>query len=509
MQKKSNAAIIAKHNSMQNNFDVIVIGAGISGISAGYHLQKHAPNKEFIILEGREAIGGTWDLFRYPGIRSDSDMYTLGFHFEPWTNPKAIADGPSIMDYLHKTAEKYDLKSKMRFGRKVTAIRWSSDKACWSLDVQTMETGKTEIYNCNFLYLCTGYYNYDQGYRPDFKNEQAFGGTIVHPQHWPEDLDYTGKRVVVIGSGATAVTLIPSMADATEKITMLQRTPTYIVGMPAISKTSTILHKFFPDMWAYKLNRMMRVLLTRFMFWYCRKFPERAKKMLRKGVEENLGTDFDIDTHFTPPYNPWEQRLCLAPDSDFFAVLKSGKADVVTDEIAHFTKTGIKLKSGDLLKADIIVTATGLNMQFLGGLDISVDGQMVKSGEIFGYKGMMFEGLPNLAQAFGYTNASWTLKCDLTSIYVTRLLNHMDAQDYDMCIPRIEGHMDEEPLLDFSSGYVQRALADLPKQGTKHPWKMYQNYLTDIWTIGHGRLTDPALKFERSQKHSDIKHAAE
>ena len=483
------------------NFDVIVIGAGISGISAAYHLQKFSPQKSFCILEGRETIGGTWDLFRYPGIRSDSDMYTLGFSFRPWTNPKSIADAPAILEYLDETMEEFNIREKIKFQKQVTKASWSSENACWTLSVLDKQTGKTERYTANFVSMCTGYYNYDSGYRPEFAKEKSFKGQIVHPQHWPEGLDYEGKKIAVIGSGATAVTLVPELAKKAAKVTMVQRSPTYIVAMPAESALAQNLHKYLPDMLAYRIIRTYKVLLQRLSFWYCRAYPRQAKEKIINGVRDILGSNFDIEKHFTPHYNPWDQRVCLAPDGDFFVSLKKGKADVVTDHIDSFDKTGIKLASGEHVDADIIVTATGLNMQFMGGVDVLVDRKKISPNDTFNYKGMMFSGVPNLSQSFGYTNASWTLKCDLTSAYVTRLLNYMDAHHYAYSTPMIdETKVIEEPLLDFSSGYVQRSLSDLPRQGNVKPWKLYQNYILDLLMLNFGKVDDEGITFSAPKK---------
>lgn len=405
---------------MSYDYDVVIVGAGISGISAAFHLRKLMPEKRICILEGREAIGGTWDLFRYPGIRSDSDMYTLGFHFRPWTHPKAIADAPAILDYLNETADVFDLRKYIQFGSKVSQARWNSAKSAWTLSVARGE--ESEKINCQFLFLCTGYYNYETGYRPEFKNEKKFSGQIIHPQHWPEKLDYKGKNVAVIGSGATAITLVPEMAKLAKKVTMVQRSPTYVVAMPGESRLAHFLHRNLPEMLAYRIVRLIKILLQRFSFWYCRRFPAHAKAKIIDAVRQALGPRFDVEKHFTPNYNPWEQRMCLAPDGDFFDAIKAGKADVVTDTIDSFDQNGIQTASGTHVDADIIVTATGLNLQFLGGMDIYVDRKKVKTHDTYNYKGLMFSGIPNLAQSFGYTNASWTLKCDLTSNYVCRLL---------------------------------------------------------------------------------------
>lgn len=480
--------------------DVLVIGAGISGISAAHHLQTQCPDKSFLILEGRDSIGGTWDLFKYPGIRSDSDMYTLGFSFRPWRDPKAIADGPSIMSYLHGAVEDDGLHDKIRFGRKVVNAQWSSQAAQWTLTVLNTQSQSEEVFTCNFVHMCTGYYNYEQGHRPAFPGEKNFKGPVIHPQFWPEDLDYENKNVVVIGSGATAVTLVPAMAEKAAKVTMLQRSPTYIVSMPAENTLANWARRNLPAKLAYGLTRWRNVLLNRIMFWYCRRYPDKAKKLLLKGVRAELPKGFDIEKHLTPHYNVWDQRVCLAPDGDFFAALRAGTADIVTDHIECFTKRGVKVKSGAEIDADIIVSATGLDLKFFGGVDIQVDNKPVLAKDTMTYKGMMFSGVPNLALSSGYTNASWTLKCDLTSAYVCRLLNHMDKKGFTQARPELDwADMEVAPLLDFTSGYVVRKLDELPKQGTVTPWRLHQNYLLDIMMLRMGRVTD-GIAFSRADK---------
>ena len=480
--------------------DVMVIGAGISGVSAAHHLQTQCPEKSFLILEGRDSIGGTWDLFKYPGIRSDSDMYTLGFSFRPWRNPKAIADGPSIMSYLRGAVEDGGLQDKIRFGRKVVKAQWSSQKAQWELTVLNTQNKQEETLTCGFVHMCTGYYNYEQGHRPAFPGEKNFKGPVIHPQFWPEDLNYDNKKVVVIGSGATAVTLVPAMAEKAAKVTMLQRSPTYIVSMPAENALANWARRNLPAKLAYGLTRWRNVLVNRLMFWYCRRFPEKAKKLLLKGVRAELPSGFDIEKHLTPHYNVWDQRVCLAPDGDFFTALRAGKADIVTDRIESFTKRGVKVASGAEIEADIIVSATGLDLQFFGGVDIQVDNKAVLAKDTMTYKGMMFSGVPNFALSSGYTNASWTLKCDLTSAYVCRLLNHMDRKGYTQARPELDwANMEVAPLLDFTSGYVVRKLDELPKQGTVTPWRLHQNYLLDIMMLRMGRVTD-GMAFSGTQK---------
>jgi len=480
------------------HFDVLIVGAGLSGIGAGYHLQANCPGKTYAILEGREAIGGTWDLFRYPGIRSDSDMYTLGYSFKPWRQAKAIADGPSILNYVRETAAEYGIDSKIRYGHHVKRASWSSETATWTVEAE--HAGQSVSVSCNFLYMCAGYYDYAAGYTPDFAGVDSFGGRIVHPQHWPADVDYAGKTVVVIGSGATAVTLVPEMAKTASHVTMLQRSPTYVVSRPAEDGVANWLRAKLPAMTAYGITRWKNVLMQMLFFNIARKKPEKTKAQLIDLVRGHLGPDYDVETHFTPSYNPWDQRLCLVPDADLFDALKTGKASVVTDHIETFTPTGLKLKSGKTLDADIVVTATGLQMQLLSGMELVVDGKVADLSKAMSYKGMMFSDVPNLASAFGYTNASWTLKADLTSEYVCKLINHMDRNGLAYCVPRLdEAGMEVEPWLDFSSGYVQRAMAKFPKQGVKKPWKAYQNYALDLMALKLGKVDDGAMKFEKKK----------
>jgi len=479
--------------------DVLIVGAGLSGIGAGYHLQENCPDKTYAILEGRGAIGGTWDLFRYPGIRSDSDMYTLGYSFRPWKEAKAIADGPSILKYVKETAKDFGIDSHIRFNHWVTGASWSSDDARWVVEAKV--SGKSEItrISCNFLFMCSGYYNYEHGYTPDFAGTGDFRGTIIHPQKWPENLDYTGKRVIVIGSGATAVTLVPAMASDAAHVTMLQRSPTYIMSLPDQDTIANALRKVLPSHLAYSMTRWKNVALTMFFYQLSRRRPEFMKKLLRKQLRKELGPDFDLDRHFTPDYNPWDQRLCLVPNGDLFRALRRGDASIVTDHIDRFTENGIRLKSGDELEADIIVTATGLDMVALGGMAIEVDGQPVELGKTLSYKGMMLSGVPNLAFAVGYTNASWTLKCDLTCEYVCRLINFMDRHGYQQCMPRNDDDsVHVAPLIDLSSSYVQRAIDRFPKQGSRAPWKLYQNYALDLLNLRFGRVDDRGMTFDRA-----------
>jgi cation diffusion facilitator CzcD-associated flavoprotein CzcO len=481
------------------HFDVLIVGAGLSGIGAGFHLQQKCPGKSYVILEGRDCIGGTWDLFRYPGIRSDSDMFTMGYSFKPWTEPKAIADGPQILNYVCETAAENGIDKKIRFHHRVKRAAWSTQAACWTVEAErTSGEGLTEIvrFTCNFLFMCSGYYQYEEGYTPEFKGRENFTGPIVHPQKWPKDLDYAGKRVVVIGSGATAVTLVPEMAKTAAHVTMLQRSPTYVVARPAQDALANKLRRNLPGKLAYHLVRWRNVLLGMYFFQLSRRKPARVKQLILGGVRMALGPDYDIATHFTPHYNPWDQRLCLVPDGDLFSAIRQKHASVVTQEIDTFTEHGIRLKDGSELEADIIVTATGLVLQLLGGMEVAVDGRAVEFAKTLGYKGMMYSDVPNLASSFGYTNASWTLKCDLTCGYVCRLINYMDQHGYKQCVPHnADPSVTEAPWLDFSSGYVQRAIAKMPKQGSKRPWRLYQNYVLDIVTLRFGNVDDGVMKY--------------
>ena len=484
-----------------DHVDVLIVGAGLSGIGAACHLQKECPNKSLAILEGRAAIGGTWDLFRYPGIRSDSDMYTMGYSFKPWKNAKSIADGPSILNYIRETAAERGIDKKIRFNQKVINASWSSDTAQWTVETRHSETGETSTLTCNFLLMCSGYYRYDKGYTPDFPGADKFLGQIVHPQKWPEDLDYTGRRVVIIGSGATAVTLVPAMAEKAQHVTMLQRSPTYIVSLPSADKFANLLRRVLPNSVVYSLTRWKNTLLAMLIFQLSRRFPEFVKGLIKKQLRKELGPDFDIDRHFTPPYNPWDQRMCLVPDGDMLIALREKRASIVTDQIDTFTPTGIKLKSGEHLEADIIVTATGLDLVSLGGAALTIDGRAVDLHETMTYKATMLTGIPNLAFVFGYTNASWTLKADLIATYVCRLLKYMDKHGYSQVTPRLnDPQVQEIPLINLSSGYVQRALDRFPQQGSVGPWRLYQNYLLDMRMIRFGAIKDDALEFKAKEQ---------
>lgn len=478
------------------HFDVLIVGAGLSGIGAACHLRQQCPQKSFAIFEGRSALGGTWDLFRYPGIRSDSDMYTLGYKFRPWQDAKAIADGPAILHYIRETAAEFGLDKEIRYNHRVKRASWSTDEAHWEIEAETGLERTLARFTCNFLYLCTGYYDYENGYTPAWPGVEQFRGQIVHPQKWPEDLDYAGKRVVVIGSGATAVTLVPALARRAGHVTMLQRSPTYIVARPAQDKIANWLGKHLPAGAAYALTRWKNVLLGMFFYNLARKRPEVMKRLIARGVRHELGEHYDL-RHFSPHYNPWDQRMCLVPDGDLFRAVKDGRASVVTDHIETFTETGLQLKSGEQLAADIIVTATGLVLKLISGLQLIVDGRQVELAQTTAYKGMMYSDVPNLAAAFGYTNASWTLKCDLTAENVCRLLNHMDRHGYAQCVPRVNDTSGEpEPLLNFTSSYVQRALPTLPQQGSRTPWRLHQNYLKDLLLLRYGRIDDGAMEFK-------------
>jgi cation diffusion facilitator CzcD-associated flavoprotein CzcO len=479
------------------HFDVLIVGAGLSGIGAGYHLQTECPGKSYVILEGRDAIGGTWDLFRYPGIRSDSDMYTLGYNFRPWREAKAIADGPSILQYVRDTARENGIDKKVRFNHRVMRAQWSSEEARWIVEAERSDTNEPLQFSCNFLFMCSGYYDYANGYLPEFPNADAFAGKLIHPQHWPDNLDYEGKRVVVIGSGATAVTLAPAMAEKAAHVTMLQRSPTYIVSRPSEDTLANSLRQKLPAMLAYQITRWKNVLLGMWFFRLARRKPEKVKAGIIGLIRKQLGPDYDVATHFTPRYNPWDQRLCLVPDGDLFREINAGRMSIVTDHIERFTQSGIKLKSGEELQADIIVTATGLQMKLFSGLEVSVDGTRIDLAKTMSYKGMMFSGVPNFAAAFGYTNASWTLKADLTCEYVCRLLRYMDRRGYRQCMPKRDPSVAELPWLDFTSGYVQRALHQLPRQGAKKPWRLYQNYARDLMALRFGSVKDGAMQFSK------------
>ncbi len=478
--------------------DVLIIGAGLSGIGTAHALASQCPDKRYAILEARNAIGGTWDLFRYPGIRSDSDMYTLSYSFKPWYNRKAIADGADIRRYIEETAEQAGIAHKIRFHHKVKSAEWSTQEACWTVNAQvTTDDGKVQdkLFKARLLSVCAGYYSYDEGYRPDFPNESAFKGQIIHPQFWPENLDYADKRVVVIGSGATAVTLVPAMAKTAAHVTMLQRSPSYVVSRPLEDGIAKNLQKWLPLPAAHAATRWKNVLVGSFFYRIARTKPELFKERLLQMVKMHVGPAVDMK-HFTPSYKPWDQRICAVPDGDLFHDLRTGRASVVTDTIDSFTPTGIRLASGEELEADIIVTATGLKLNALGDVKVSVDGEAVKPGDRMAYKGMMLSDIPNFVLTFGYTNSSWTLKAELTANYTCRLLRYMDRKGYQIAMPKRDPQVSDMPFLDFTSGYVQRAADMLPRQGDRKPWQVYQNYMQDKLTIQYGRVDDGVMQFK-------------
>ncbi|HEY5654606.1 MAG TPA: NAD(P)/FAD-dependent oxidoreductase [Woeseiaceae bacterium] len=481
------------------HFDVIIVGAGLSGIGAACHLQKHCPDKRFLILEGRAALGGTWDLFRYPGIRSDSDMHTLGYNFKPWIADKAIADGPAILDYMNETVDEHGLRDRIRMAHQVRKAEWSSKTAAWTLDVEKNDSAEQLRFSCDFLLMCSGYFSYKGGYTPEFKGRERFQGDIVHPQEWPQGLDYGGKRIVVIGSGATAVTLVPAMSKDAEHVVMLQRSPTYVVSRPDKDAIANFLRRVLPGKWAYAITRFKNTVYQQYVYRKARKSPRLVKKWLVDMVRKELGPDYDVEKHFVPSYNPWEQRLCLVPNSDLFEAIRSGKASVVTDHIDTFTENGILLQSGEELQADIIVTATGLALEVLGGMQVVVDGETVDFANKYTYKGMMFSGIPNMVSTFGYINASWTLRADMNAEYSCRLLNHMGKIGARQCTPRLaedEKNMPQRPFIDhFSAGYLMRVAALLPKQGDRDPWQNLQNYRGDKKLLLKGEIEDGTLEF--------------
>jgi cation diffusion facilitator CzcD-associated flavoprotein CzcO len=479
----------------------VVVGAGLSGIGAGYHLQTMSSDRSYVILEGREGLGGTWDLFKYPGVRSDSDMHTLGFSFNPWTEAKSIADGPSILKYLKQTVSQFGIDKHIRYGQLVTKAQWSTDDAQWTVTSTNKATDTTNTYTCSFLFMCSGYYSYKKGHTPEFTGRERFKGTIVHPQEWPTDLDYVGKRVVVIGSGATAVTIVPSMADKAAHVTMLQRSPTYMVSRPDHDVLANRMRKVLPPKMAYNLTRFKNTWRQQLVYNKTRTDPNKVKQLLLGGIQLELGAEYDIAKHFTPNYNPWDQRLCLVPNGDFFKSMREGKASVVTDHIASFTETGIQLASGEHLDADIIVTATGLELVTLGEMDFFVDGNQVDFAKTWTYKGFAYSDIPNMASTFGYINASWTLRSDLTAEYVCRLLNHMRKKGVVQCTPRLreqDRNMKERPWIDgFSSGYMQRMMHRMPRQGDHEPWINPQNYRRDKKMFKHSPIDDGVMQFSK------------
>ncbi len=476
-------------------YDVLIIGAGLSGIGAAYHIQKKCPNKSFAVLEARESMGGTWDLFRYPGIRSDSDMYTLGFSFNPWKSQKAIADGPSILNYIKDTAKKFKIDTKIRYNHRLISASWSDTTKKWKVQVASHKEVTHEFMECKFLYMCAGYYDYDTGHTPEFPNSTSFKGTIVHPQKWDATLDYQDKKVVVIGSGAAAVTLVPELAKKAKSVAMLQRSPTYIMNLPSKDVVANALKKVLPGKMAFALSRWKNISVSLGFYFASRKWPRAISKLIQNDVRKALGPQYDMK-HFSPKYKPWDQRLCVIPDSDLFDSITKGKVTMVTDAIEKFTENGLRLASGKLLDADIIVTATGLKIQLFGGIALKVNDQVIDSGDMHCYRGVLLNDIPNFAVAVGYTHVSWTLKCELSSHYVTRLLNYMDEQGYSSCIARYnKDAFTSEPLIDSNAGYILRAENILPKQGSKAPWKVYQNYLKDILSLRYSKIHDKYVEY--------------
>jgi monooxygenase len=487
-----------------DHVDLLIIGAGLSGVGAGHEFGAHFPGKSYAIVEQRHDIGGTWSLFTYPGVRSDSDMHTLGYRFRPWVEEKAIADGPSILEYVRATAKDGDVERHIRFGTRALRASWSTAESRWTVDLEDVDSGERTRINCQFLFCCSGYYRYDEGYTPEFPGVDQFRGRIVHPQFWPDDLDYTGKRVVVIGSGATAVTLVPAMANDAAHVTMLQRSPTYIIPLPEKDAIANSLRRWLPPKWAYAITRWKNVVLVMISFQSSRRWPHVVRRMIRTIQQKELPPDYDIDTHFTPSYNPWEQRLCVVPDGDLFRALKQKKASIVTDHIETFTPDGIRLASGQELEADVVVTATGLNLLAFGGMDLVVDGHTVNLPEHLAYKGIMLSDVPNFAYGMGYTNASWTLKIDLTYDYVWRLLRHMSATGTTWCVPRLrDPSVEPVRLMDFSSGYVLRSIDKFPRAGSKAPWKVRMNYFYDRMMLGRGAVDDGTMEFGSGRSSAD------
>ncbi|MFM1876335.1 MAG: hypothetical protein RL266_2072 [Bacteroidota bacterium] len=477
------------------HFDVVVVGAGLSGIGAAYHLQHSCSDRTFAVLEGRDSIGGTWDLFKYPGIRSDSDMYTFGFPFHPWKDPKAIADGPAIMEYLNDTVETFGLRKYIRFGKRVVASSWSSDSKKWTLTVMDSKSGASYGMTCNFLFMCSGYYNYENGYKPDFPNEDTFEGIKIHPQKWDDSLDYSDKKIVIIGSGATAVTLLPVLAETAKEVTMLQRSPTYMSSVPSEDSVANLFKRVFPKQLAHTLARWKNIFFQLGVYNFSRRWPNKMKNFLVGQIKKTLKEKYD-PKDWTPKYNPWDQRLCAVPSADLFRAIKKGKAQVVTDTIKQFVKDGIELDSGKKLEADIIITATGLQVQLFGGMQVTVDGNPLDFAKSPAFKGVMMSDIPNFAFSVGYTNASWTLKSDLNCIYVTKILNYLKANNLEVCTPKFNHEtMEQQELLDFDAGYILRAKHMLPKQGTSGPWKVHQNYIKDLFALKYSGVKDKDLEY--------------
>ncbi|MFE7869658.1 flavin-containing monooxygenase [Micromonospora humida] len=487
-----------------DHVDVLIVGAGLSGVGAACHLRRTCPDTTYAVVEARDAIGGTWDLFRYPGIRSDSDMFTLGYAFRPWTAPQAIADGDTILRYVRETAREYGVEEHIRFRHRVRRAEWDSTTARWTVHVHRDDTAEDIVLTCRFLFCCTGYYRYDAGYTPDFPDVGRYTGRLVHPQHWPDDLDHTGRRVVVIGSGATAVTLVPALARRAGHVTMLQRSPTYVIALPARDRLADVLRRRLPARAAHRLVRAKNVLFGTVNYQLARRAPRTVRAFLRRAAKGRLPAGYDVDRHFSPRYDPWDQRLCVAPDGDLFDALSTGRASVVTDTVDAFTPDGVRLGSGVELPADIVVTATGLQLLALGGMTLTVDGVDVDLGATVAYKGMMLSGVPNLALTIGYTNASWTLKADLVATYVCRLLRHLDATGQQVVTPVAPPDGDLSPLIDLRSGYVLRSMDTLPRQGARAPWRLHQNYPRDVVLMKHGRLVDEGVRFSRATADTPV-----
>ncbi|GHJ07854.1 flavin-binding monooxygenase [Micromonospora humidisoli] len=487
-----------------DHVDVLIVGAGLSGVGAACHLRRTCPDTTYAVIEARDAVGGTWDLFRYPGVRSDSDMFTLGYAFRPWAAPQAIADGETILRYVRQTAREYGVEEHIRFRHRVRRAEWDSSTARWTVHVHRDDTAEDIVLTCGFLFSCTGYYRYDAGYTPDFPDVGRYTGRLVHPQHWPDDLDHTGRRVVVIGSGATAVTLVPALARRAGHVTMLQRSPTYVIALPARDRLADVLRRRLPARAAHRLVRAKNVLFGTVNYQLARRAPRMVRAFLRRAATGRLPAGYDVDRHFSPRYDPWDQRLCVAPDGDLFEALSAGRASVVTDTVEAFTPGGVRLGSGVELPADIVVTATGLQLLALGGMTLSVDGVDVDLGATVAYKGMMLSGVPNFALTIGYTNASWTLKADLVATYVCRLLRHLDATGQQVVTPVEPPDGDLSPLIDLRSGYVLRSVDTLPRQGARAPWRLHQNYLRDVVLMKHGRLVDEGVRFSRATADTPV-----
>nr|WP_230859509.1 NAD(P)/FAD-dependent oxidoreductase [Actinoplanes aureus] len=478
------------------DLDVVIVGAGISGIGAAYYLQRDHPGRDYAILEARGASGGTWDLFRYPGIRSDSDLHTFGYEFAPWTDDHSIATADRILAYVRRTAAEHGIDKRIRYHHRVVAASWSSAQARWTVEVERGDTGATERLTCRWIFSAGGYYRYDQGFTPHFEGRERFRGEIVHPQHWPEELDYAGKRIVVIGSGATAVTLVPALAETAAHVTMLQRTPSYVMPVPAKDALGNRLRSLLGEERAYPIIRRKNIVKGRLIWQFCQKYPRAARRLIRWVNTRQLPDGYPVDEHFNPPYGPWDQRLCAVPNGDLFRAIRNGRASVVTDRIASFTETGILLESGASLEADVIVTATGLNVQAMGGTRLTVDGRAVELADTVAYKGMMLSGVPNLAYAVGYTNSSWTLKVGLLCEHFCRLLKHMDEHGYDTCRPSLaDPDMPTRPFLDFGAGYIRRVVDQLPRQGDRMPWLTSMSYSSDVALLRSAEVTDPELRF--------------